>query len=137
MKRYMKNKDFIPEKFNKKIELNEYKNYNKILTLFLIINLFLMPKTIKSIEEVKKEPIISKESVSNKQNKFNLSNINIWIKSIMKDDIEEAYIVNNNGEITVNDLEKIDELSLNTLIEITEVNLNDNEKYKLGVSLNE
>ena len=55
----------------------------------------------------------------------------------MKDDIEEAYIVNNNGEITVNDLEKIDELSLNTLIEITEVNLNDNEKYKLGVSLNE
>lgn len=137
MKRYMKNKDFIPEKFYRKIEVNEYKNYNKILILFLLINLFLMPKTIKSIEGIGKETTVSQESINNKKSKFDLNDINLWVKSIMNDDIEEAYIVNNNGEIIVNNLEIIDRLNLNTLIEISEVNLNNNEKYKLGVSLNE
>ena len=56
---------------------------------------------------------------------------------MLKDEVEEAYIANNNGEVVVNDIDKIDELSLNSLIKISDVNLNSNGKYKLGVSLNE
>ena len=138
MKRYMKNKDFIPEKFYDKIELNRNKTENKIFTLFLIINLFIIPITTKSIGEVKEKTIVNRSDVyDSKQNNINSNDINIWIENIMKSDIEEACITNNNGEVIVKDLVEIDELSSNSSIEINDVNLESSGKYKLGVSLNE
>ena len=138
MKRYMKNKDFIPEKFYDKIELNRNKTENKIFTLFLIINLFIIPITTKSIGEVKEKTIVNRSDVyDSKQNNINSNDINIWIENIMKSDIEEACITNNNGEVIVKDLDEIDELSSNSSIEINDVNLESSGKYKLGVSLNE
>jgi len=135
MKKYMKNKDFIPEKFYNKIELNKNKTENKLLTIFLMINLLIIPITTKSIGEFKEKPIVKKIDINySKHNNINSNDINIWIESIIKNDIEEAHITNNNGEIVVKDLEKFDELSL---IKISDVNLNSNGSYKLGVSLNE
>src|SRR5690242_1820782 len=138
MKKYMKNKDFIPEKFYDKIELNRNKTENKIFTLFLIINLFIIPITTKNIGEVKEKPIVNRSDIyDSKQNNINSNDINIWIESIIKSDIEEACITNNNGEVVVKDLDEIDELSSNSSIEINDVNLESSGKYKLGVSLNE
>lgn len=138
MKRYLKNKDFIPEKFCNKVELSNNKKENKIIILFLIINLFLIPITAKNIYAVKEKTNSHTDSINNiKQNSVQLDDINIWVENIVRDDIEEAYINNNNGEIVVSDLNKIDELSTNTLIEINDINLNNDNKYKLGVSLNE
>ena len=138
MKRYMKNKDFIPEKFYNKIELNRNKTENKIFTLFLIINLFIIPITTKSIGEIKEKPIVNRSDIyDSKKNNINSNDINIWIESIIKSDIEEACITNNNGEVVVKDLDEIDELSSNSSIEINDVNLESSGKYKLGVSLNE
>lgn len=138
MKKYIRNKDFIPEKFYDKIELNKNKRENEIFILFLIINLFLIPVTTKSMSEIKEKSIVNKSDIyDSKPNKINSNDINIWIENIIKDEVEEAYIANNNGEVIVNDIDKIDELSLNSLIEISDVNQNSNGKYKLGVSLNE
>lgn len=138
MKKYMKNKDFIPEKFYDKIEINKNKTENRIFTLFLIINLLLIPFTTKSMSEVKEKHIANKSDINDSRpNKINSNDIKIWIENIIKDEVEEAYISNNNGEVVVNDIDKIDEFSLNSLIDISEVNLNSNGKYKLGVSLNE
>ena len=134
----MKNRDFIPEKFYNKIELNKNKTEKQLFTLFLIINLLIIPITTKSIGEFKEKPIEKKINIyDSKYNNINSNNINIWIESIIKNDIEEAYITNNNGEVVVKDLEKIDEFSSNGSIEISDVNLNSSGKYKLGVSLNE
>ena len=138
MKKYMKNKNFIPEKFYNKMELNKNKTENKVFILFLIINLILIPITTKSIGEVKEKPVINKGDIyDSKLKKINSKDINIWIESIVKDEIEEANITNNNGDIVVNDLEEIDELSSNGLIKISNVTLNSSGKYKLGLSLNE
>ena len=138
MKKYMKNKDFIPEKFYNKIELNKNKTENRVFTLFLVINLLIIPITTKSIGEVKEKPTANKSDIyDNKQIIINSKDINIWIESIIKDEIEEAHITNNNGEVIVNDLVKIDELSSNSSIKIRDVNMNSSGKYKLGVSLNE
>ena len=60
MKKYMKNKDFIPEKFYNKKELNKNKTENRVFILFLILNLILIPITTKSIGEVKEKPIANK-----------------------------------------------------------------------------
>lgn len=137
MKKYMKNKDFIPEKFYDKIELTKSKNENKIFTFFLIINLLLVQTTAKSIQEINEQNIVGKYDASIEQNKYNSNDINLWIENIMRDDIEEAHITNNNGEVVVDNLDKVDELSSSTSIEISDVNLNTDDKYRVGVSLNE
>lgn len=137
MKKYMKNKDFIPERFYNKVDLNKSKNENRIFTFFLIINLILVQTTAKSIHEIDEQNLRGKYEVSNEQNKYNINDINLWIENIMKDDIEEAHINNNIGEVVVDSLDKVDELGASTSIEITDVNLNTDEKYRLGVSLNE
>jgi len=138
MKKYMKNKDFIPEKFYNKIELNKNKTENKLFTIFLLINLLIIPITTRSIGEFKEKPIVNKSDIyDSKHNNINSNDINIWIESIIKNGIEEAYITNNKGEVIVKDLDKIDEFSSNGSIEISDVNLNSSGKYKLGVSLNE
>ena len=138
MKKYMKNKDFIPEKFYNKIELNKNKTENKVFTLFLIINLLIIPITAKSIGEFKEKPIANKSDIyDSKHNNIDSNDIKIWIESIIKNSIEEANITKNNGEVVVKDLAEIDELSSNSSIEISDVNLNSSGKYKLRVSLYE
>ena len=137
MKRYMKNKDFIPEKFYNKMELNRNKKENGIFTLFLILNLVLIPITAKDIREVELKPVVYEDNADNNQKKIDLNDINIWIENIIKDNIEEACITGNKGDVVVDNLDGIDDLSSNTSIVISDVNQNSNGKYKLGVSLNE
>lgn len=138
MKKYMKNKNFIPEKFYKRKESNKNKKEKGFLVIMLIFNLILVPITTKSLGETKTTTLVSRDGINNiKLNKIDRSNINIWIENIIKDDIESAYITKNNGEVTVNNLERVEELSLNKYIEIHEANLKEDGKYKLLVSLHE
>ncbi|AWK52403.1 hypothetical protein DIC82_15975 [Clostridium beijerinckii] len=138
MKKYMKNKGFITEKFYNRIELNKNKTENKVFTLLLLINLILIPITTKSIGEVKEKYTENKSNIYySEENKINSNDINKWIKSIIKDEIEEAYITNKNGEVIVNNLERIDEISSDTSINISDINVDGSGKYKLGVRLNE
>ncbi len=136
MKKYMKNKNFIPEKFYYRMELKERKNERRIIVLFLLINLSLFSTTFKDIKKVyeKQQPITNTDI---EQKNVNFNNVNTWIRNIFKDDIEEAYITNNNGEIVVESVNKINNLNLEDSINITDVSLNNDKKYKLGVSLNE
>jgi hypothetical protein len=132
----MKNKNFIPEKFYYRMELKERKNERRIIVLFLLINLSLFSTTFKDIKKVyeKQQPITNTDI---EQKNVNFNNVNTWIRNIFKDDIEEAYITNNNGEIVVESVNKINNLNLEDSINITDVSLNNDKKYKLGVSLNE
>ncbi len=136
MKKYMKNKNFIPEKFYYRMELKERKNERRIIVLFLLINLSLFSTTFKNIKKVyeKQQPITNTDI---EQKNVNFNNVNTWIRNIFKDDIEEAYITNNNGEIVVESVNKINNLNLEDSINVTDVSLNNDKKYKLGVSLNE
>ena len=138
MKKYMKNKDFVPEKFFNRKESNKNKKEKILLMIFLIVNLILIPITTKSIGEIKKTTIASNDGINNsKLKKMDPNSINILIESIIKDGIEEAYISKSNGNIIVNNLESIEELSSNKFINIRELNLKDDGKYNLIVDLNE
>jgi len=138
MKKYMKNKNFIPEKFYNRKELNKNKKEKILLMIFVIVNLILVPITTKSIGEIKTTTIVSNDGINNsKSRKIDANSINIWIESIIEDDIDEANITKSNGDVTVNNLTKIEELSLNKFINIREFNLKDDGKYNLIVDLNE
>lgn len=136
MKIYTKNKDFIPERFFNKVEMNTVRKENKVIILFLIINLIAFPFVVQNISETKESSKLNRNS-NLEEGKIRFEDISIWVKNLMKDNIEEAHITNNGGDIIVNNLSDIDELSSNGFIEIHDMNLNDNEKYKLGVSLYE
>ena len=138
MKKYMKNKNFIPEKFYNRKELNKNKKEKILLMIFVIVNLILVPITTKSIGEIKTTTIVSNDGINNsKSRKIDANSINIWIESIIEDDIDEANITKSNGDVTVNNLTKIEELSLNKFINIREFNLKDDGKYNLIADLNE
>ena len=138
MKKYMKNKNFIPENFYNRKELVKNKKEKGFIVLILILNLILIPITTKGLGEIKKTTLVNKDGINNIiPSKIDKSTINRWIESILDDDIESVYITKSNGEITVNNLDKIEALSSNKFIGIDEVNLKADEKYKLLVSLYE
>lgn len=107
-----------------------------MIILFLIINLIAFPFVVKNISETKESSKLNRNS-NLEEGKIKFEDISIWVKNLMKDNIEEAHITNNGGDIIVNNLSDIDELGSKGFIEIHDINLNDNEKYKLGVSLYE
>lgn len=135
MNKYTKNKNFIPEKFHYKMKLKEKKAEMKLIALFLIINLYLLPRFCEDIKKNYEKPYTTVTNI--KQSNVNLDNVTTWIKSTFNDDIEEVYITNDNGEIIVEGLDKIDNLKLDDSIAVNDISLNNDKKYKLGVSLNE
>lgn len=138
MKKYMKNKNFIPEKFYQKKLANINKKENGMLILFLILNLIALPTTAKNIEKIKEKPVIKQMDMEmDKSKQIELDQINLWIENILNDDIEEVCINKNKGEIILNSLDGIDKLSSNNFISISEANLKSDGKYKVGVNLHD
>jgi hypothetical protein len=138
MKKYIKSKDFITEKFYIRKQINKYKKEKGLLVLFIIINLLMLPTTTKNIYKTKKVDVSNKVSIEDKKFKSDeINNVNIWIKSVLNDNVEEVYINKDKGEIVIDSLEGIDRLTSNKRITIRDVNLKNDGKYKLGVSLNE
>lgn len=134
MKEYIKNKDFIPEKFYNKMELDKNKRENEIIILFLIINLILFPMTIRNNKQLQnKDKEITKYAIV-KEDDQSLNKITKFINNIFEDGIEEARISNEKGEIIVNNFEEVSKLSDNNNIKIDNINLNGSQKYELGVS---
>lgn len=106
--------------------------------LFIIINLLMLPTTTKTIYKTKKVDVSNKVSIEDKKFKSDeINNVNIWIENVLNDNVEEVYINKDKGEIVIDSLEGIDRLTSNKLITIRDVNLKNDGKYKLGVSLNE
>lgn len=135
MKTYTKNKKFISEKIRSKMELNKNKRQNVMIALFLILNFIILPTTVEDVLKVKERPLSNKEAV--KKTPEYSDDVKTWINNIFDDSIEEAYVANNNGEIIINNFDGVDKLSLIPSIRINDINLNNDKKYKLGVSLNE
>ncbi|EKQ58199.1 MULTISPECIES: hypothetical protein [unclassified Clostridium] len=138
MKKYIKNKDFIPERFYRIKQLNINKSEKRIISLFIILNLLLLPFTARIMLGSKEKTIKNLDNiVHSKHDSLDINDIDLWIENIFNDDIKEACITNNNGELVVSDFNKVNELARNNRIKINDINLNENNKYKLGVSLNE
>lgn len=138
MIRYIQNKNFIPKQFYDRLEQEKLKKENQIITIFLAFNIFLMPISINTINKIKESKVDVKtvESYS-KHDLIDLEVIKMWVENIVTDDIDEAYIANNKGEIKITTLDKVKNLRLNNKIKISNLELYDDGRYSLGVILNE
>lgn len=126
MKKYVKNKNFIPEDFINKLDSISDKKENRLIILLIIINLFILPNTIVKIaNKVTKDnsvavvaPIEYKE-VENKTNKLKL-----LIKSI-NNNIKAMEIKNNSGYIEVDSIENIDNIEKESKLNIDSIDINE------------
>lgn len=133
----MKNKNFIPEKVYKEIQLSQSKREIGILVMFLIINLLMLPTTASRISANRENEEQVLKVDNKRKNPVYFKDINIWLNNIFDDRIEEIHVTNGKGEIVVKNFDKINELSINPLIKIVDINSVSEDKYKLGVHLNE
>lgn len=138
MSKYIQNKNFIPKQFYNKVEQKRVKEENKILTLLLAFNIFLIPISMNTINKMKESKMdIQSEEVYSKYNSVDLETIKMWIENITTDDIAEAYIANNRGEIKINTLDNVKKLDLSNRIKISNLEFDNDGIYSLGVILNE
>lgn len=138
MSKYIQNKNFIPKQFYNKVEQKRVKEENKILTLLLAFNIFLIPISMNTINKMKESKMdIQSEEVYSKYNSVDLEIIKMWIENITTDDIAEAYIANNRGEIKINTLDNVKKLDLSNRIKISNLEFDNDGIYSLGVILNE
>lgn len=137
MKGYIKNKGFIPERFYNDIENYKRKKYNNVMSLFIIVNLILMPFTLKSYKESSVGKIVDSDFIINSKDENYILDIENWINTIFNSEINNAYITKSEGEVHIEDIETADIISLNRKIIIDSLNLNDEGKYELHLRLNE
>ncbi|AOR23921.1 hypothetical protein [Clostridium taeniosporum] len=137
MKKYIKNKNFIPKKFYNIQFKKEINNIKRIEFLFLILNLILLPITLKNIYDYRENKYRSINYINNEykveEMGINFNDIVCWINNIFLDEVENASIDKNGGEIKINNINALKKI--NDSINIKNIN-NDNVNYILGVELN-
>ena len=138
MKKYKKYKNFIPYSFYLKNKECERKKEKRLISIFLIFNLLIIPINIKDLNALIKKDVKSKKSQSyTEEESFQIKIISSAADKLLSDDFEEVYIDNGSGEILVDGLEGIDRLKNEKILNINEVFLVDGKKYKIGVIINE
>lgn len=138
MKKYKKYKDFIPYSFYLRTKENEKKYEKRLMTVVLIFNLLFTSLNINSINKLAKKNVEPQEEKSyiDKEG-FRLETINAVVNKLFSDDFEEVRIENGSGEILVDTLECVDNLKDSAVINIKEARRDENNKYKIGVDINE
>lgn len=128
MKKYAKNKNFIPANFIDKIQRGSDEKNNKLILLLLIVNIFIIPKTIS---------IISNELEQNKS--VSVTNINTP-KEIYKDRYNDKLVLiinsinnfkkikmeNSRGVIEVDSMEEVVNIEEESDFKIKSVDIKDN-----------
>ena len=138
MKFYKKYKDFIPNSFYLRLEKKKRKNENIIISMFLVINLLLLPVNLKSLNILNKKEVKYNDDVSySDKGSFEIEVISYVLDKLLIDESEEVYINNNCGEILISSLNNTDRIEEDNIFEVNEVSLVGDDKYKIGVSINE
>ncbi|WP_315080432.1 hypothetical protein [uncultured Clostridium sp.] len=138
MKKYIRNENFIPKKFYDLKIQKEEEYINKIKFLFIILNLILLPMTLKNIYVCKenKSNLASNAEISEikvEESNINVDDIVTWINNIFLEEVESACVDKYGGEFKINKIESLQKISND--INIKNIN-NDNTNYILGVELN-
>ncbi|WP_460277397.1 hypothetical protein [Clostridium sp. CTA-5] len=134
----MKNKDFIPRKFYGEKSKQEQNDKRRIKTLFIILNILILPITLKNLQEFKNASVDNIEIIEETnvlEEELDIKTIECWVENTLIDEVEWARITKDGGEIEVNNLELLNNEKLKENINIKCLNSNNNGNYILGVDL--
>ncbi len=144
MKKYLRNKNFIPNEFIERLDLNENKKNNQLISILILLNIIIIPTSVNKILQNKEYKEVYKEVYNNNNNNLE-SNLNIE-ERIKKENIEEwinnitpnilyMNIQNNNGSIKVKNKEEVFKIEENDKIKINSIIKNEENYFTLEVRL--
>lgn len=109
MKKYLKNKNFIPKDFIERLNDNSEKKNNKLITLLIVLNIMFFPTTFNKVIINKKEINEEKlkvEKDSNLEKDIKRENLKYWVNSI-NSNIINMKIQNSSGIIKIKGEEEV------------------------------
>lgn len=135
MKRYIRNKGFIPEKFIDKVKNRNLKHEKKVLFILLCFNLIYLPFNIQLLNESRNKQVekVNVESYSNKKG-FDLAKVYSMAEILLKHNIKECNVSNDGGNVVVEGMADVNEISKNEIIKVEEVELRNDDNFELKVS---
>lgn len=132
MRKFIKNRDFLPDNLNINEERKMYKKY--FILLLIVLNLIFIPLNIEVLYDKKniKEAIPVYKEITN--NNYYYENIHNIIEILNKDFIK-ADIVNDNGQIITDNLDIIYKIEEENTIKIKSIRKEEKLGYILEVEL--
>lgn len=140
MKKYLRNKNFIPNEFIERLDLNENKKNNQLISILILLNIIIIPTSVNKIlqnkeyEEVYNNNNNNLESNLNIEERIKKENIEEWINNITPN-IPYMNIQNNNGSIKVKNKEEVFKIEENDKIKINSIIKNEENYFTLEVRL--
>ena len=129
MKKYVRNKNFIPTRFIDKLDRTSNEKNNKLILLLLIVNIFILPSSISKIaSELKSNEAISVANINNTYNDIyiNSNNDNLVLILNSIDNIKKIKMENNRGFIEVFSIEEVYKIDEKKDFKIKSVDIKEN-----------
>lgn len=140
MKKYLRNKNFIPNEFIEKLDLNENKKNNQLISILILLNIIIIPTSVNKILKNKEYEEVYNHNNNNLEGNLNIEerikkeNIEEWINNITPN-ILYMNIQNNNGSIKVKNKEEVFKIEENDKIKINSIIKNEENYFTLEVRL--
>lgn len=137
MKKYLKNKNFIPKDFIERLNDNSEKKNNKLITLLIVLNIMFFPTTFNKVIINKKEINEEKlkvEKDSNLEKDIKRENLKYWVSSI-NSNIINMKIQNSSGIIKIKGEEEVFKIEAEEEFKIKSIIKEENNSFILEVSL--
>lgn len=126
MKKYVKNKNFIPRGFVEKLDILSDEKNNKLILVLIIINIFIIPNSISKISTVLKNnevvPVVSINETNKNSNNEKL----ILLLNSIDNTMNNVKIQNNSGFIEIDSIEKLYNIEEKKSFEIKSVVMEEN-----------
>ncbi|EEH97667.1 MAG: hypothetical protein E7D28_09405 [Clostridium sp.] len=140
MKKYLRNKNFIPNEFIERLDLNENKKNNQLISILILLNIIIIPTSVNKILQNKEYKEVYNNNNNNLESNLNIEerikkeNIEEWINNITPN-ILYMNIQNNNGSIKVKNKEEVFKIEENDKIKINSIIKNEENYFTLEVRL--
>ena len=134
IKRYVKNKNFIPNEFIESLNNKSNNNIDRLIGILIFINIFIIPTSFNKVSQEINNKAVPVVSIIENNQDINKSKLKTAIKAI-NDNIISMKIQNNSGSIEVNSIKEIYNIEEENIFKITSLNINDKDKYYIEVGL--
>lgn len=135
MKKYVKNKYFIPYEFIEGQNNKSNNNIEKLIGILIFINIFIIPtsfnKVSKKLNNNEIVPVVS--AIENNQD-INKEKLRTVIKAI-SENIISLKIENDSGSIELNSIQEIYNIEEEKIFKINSLNIDGKDKYYIEVGL--
>lgn len=134
IKRYVKNKNFIPNEFIENLNNKSNNNIDRLIGILIFINIFIIPTSFNKVSQEINNKAVPVVSIIENNQDINKSKLKTAIKAI-NDNIISMKIQNNSGSIEVNSIKEIYNIEEENIFKITSLNIDDKDKYYIEVGL--